>query len=102
MTEQKELEDVQYCNYLRNNTTNYARCTQTFESRIAMAKAAFNRKKALFTSRLGLDLRKKVVKWIEFHGAETWTLRKVDQKYLEIFLKCGAGEKWRRSAGPIT
>jgi hypothetical protein len=36
-----------------------------------MAKAAFNRKKILFTSRLDLDLRKKVVKWIEFHGAET-------------------------------
>jgi hypothetical protein len=27
-----------------------------------------------------------------------WTLRKVDQKYLESF-ECGAGEEWR-SVGP--
>jgi hypothetical protein len=33
--------------------------------------------------------------------AETWTLRKVDQKYLLKVLKCGAGEGWRRSVGPI-
>jgi hypothetical protein len=45
----------------------------------AMAKAAFNKKKALFTSTLDLDLRKKLVKcyvWsIALYGAETWTLR---------------------------
>jgi len=34
------------------------------------------------------------------YGAETWTLRAGDQKYLES-LKCGAGEGWRRSVGPI-
>jgi hypothetical protein len=28
-------------------------------------------------------------------GAETWTLWKADQKYLES-LKCGFGEGWRR------
>ena len=28
-----------------------------------------------------------------FYGAETWTLRKVYQKYLESF-ECGAGEGW--------
>jgi hypothetical protein len=53
-----------------------------------MAKAAFN-KKTLFTSKLNLSLRKKLVKcyiWsIALYGAETWTLRKVDQKYLESF-----------------
>jgi hypothetical protein len=37
---------------------------------------------------------------IAMYGAETWTLRKVDQKYWEV-LKCGAGEEWRRSFGPI-
>ena len=36
-----------------------------------MAKAAFNRNKALFTSRLDLDLRKKVVKCIALYGTET-------------------------------
>jgi hypothetical protein len=33
---------------------------------------------------------------IALYGVETWTLRKVDHKYLES-LKCGAGEGWRRS-----
>jgi hypothetical protein len=50
-----------------------------------MAKTAFNRKKTLFTSKLDLELRKKSVKcyiWsIALYGAETWTLRKLDQKY---------------------
>jgi hypothetical protein len=65
-----------------------------------MAKAAFNRKRALFTSTLDLKLRKKLVKcyiWsIALCGAETWTL----QKHQESF-RCGAGEGWRRSVGPI-
>jgi hypothetical protein len=53
-----------------------------------MTKAAVN-KKTLFTSKLDLELRKKLVKcyiWsIALYGAETWTLRKLDQKYLESF-----------------
>ena len=54
-----------------------------------MAKAAFNKKRALFTSTLDLKLRKKLMKcyiWsIALYGAETWTLRAADQKYLDIF-----------------
>ena len=54
-----------------------------------MAKAAFNKKKALFTGTLDLELRKKLVKcyiWgIALYGAETWALRAVDQKQLESF-----------------
>jgi len=61
-----------------------------------MAKAAFNKKRALFTSTLDLELRKKLVKcyiWsIVLYGAETWTLQAVDQKHLESFeMWC-----WRR------
>jgi hypothetical protein len=62
--------------------------TRKIESRIGSAKAAFN-KKTLFASRLDLNLRKKLVKcfiWsIALFGAESWTLRKVDWKYLESF-----------------
>ena len=51
-----------------------------------MAKAAFNKKKNVFTSKLDLNLRKKLVKcyiWsIALYGAETWTIRAVDQKHL--------------------
>jgi hypothetical protein len=61
-----------------------------------MAKAAFNKKRTLFTSTLDLGLRKKPMKcyiWsIALYGAETRTLRAVDQKHLESFeMWC-----WRR------
>jgi len=61
-----------------------------------MAKAAFNKKRAFFSSTLDSELRKKLVKcciWnIALYGAETWTLRAVDQKHLESFeMWC-----WRR------
>jgi squalene cyclase len=61
-----------------------------------MAKAAFSMRKTLFTSKLDLNLRKKLVKcyiWsMALYGAETWTLLAADQKYLESFeMWC-----WRR------
>jgi hypothetical protein len=62
------------------------RCTCEIKSGIAMAKAAFNKKRAPFTSMLDLKLRKKLVKcyiWsIALYGAETWTIRVADQKHL--------------------
>jgi len=52
-----------------------------------MAKAAFNKKRVIFTGTLDLELRKKLVKchiWgIALYGAETGTVRAVDQKQLE-------------------
>jgi len=82
--------------------TDDARCIKEI-SRISMANGFFNKKKSLFTSKLALNLRGKLVKRctlsIALFGAETRTLRKVDQIYCEV-LKCGAGG-WRRSAGPI-
>jgi hypothetical protein len=54
---------------------------------------------------LDLELRKKLVKcyvWsIALYGAETWTLRVVNQKTPGKVLKCGAGGGWKRSVGPI-
>jgi predicted restriction endonuclease len=85
-------------------TTNDPRCTREIKSRIAMAKAAFNRKITIFTCKLDLSLRKKLLKFytwrIALCGAEMWTLWKGDQQYMEL-LKCGAGEGARRSGGPI-
>jgi hypothetical protein len=94
--DQTQLENVEYFNYLGSMITNDARCTREIKSRIATAKAAFNKKKILFASKLDLNLRKKLVKcyiWSKaLCGAEKWTLRKVDQKYLERFeMWC-----WRR------
>ena len=69
-----------------------------------MAKAAFSKKKNLFTSTSDLNLRKKLVKCfirsMALYGAETWTLRAADQKHLESF-EMWSGEGWRRSVGPI-
>jgi hypothetical protein len=69
--------------------TNDRRCTCETKCRIAIAKAAFNKKRTLFTSTLDLGLRKRLVKcyvWsIALYGAETWTLPAVDQKNLGSF-----------------
>jgi hypothetical protein len=61
-----------------------------------MAQAAFNKKRALFSNTFDLKLRKKLVKcyiWtIALYGAETWTIRRVDQTHLEsLAMWC-----WRR------
>jgi hypothetical protein len=92
MIDQKQLENVESFKCLGSMLTNDGRCTCEIKSRIAMAKAAFNKKRALFTSIMNLELRKKLVKcyiWsIALYGAETWTLRAVDQKHLESFEMC--------------
>ena len=82
--------------YLGSILTNDGSCTCEIKSRIAIEKAAFNKKNTPFSSKLDLNLRKKLVKcyiWsMAFYGAETWTLRTADQKYLESFeMWC-----WRR------
>jgi hypothetical protein len=56
MIDQNQLENVEYFNYLGSMITNDARCTSEIKSKIAMAKAAFNKKKTLFTSKLDLNL----------------------------------------------
>jgi hypothetical protein len=73
--------------------TSDARCTREVQSRTVMAKAELNRKKTLFTSKLDLNLRKKLVKCytcnIALFGAQVWT---VDQNYQEsVEMWC-----WRR------
>jgi hypothetical protein len=58
--------------------TNDGGCICEIKSRIAMAKTAFNKKRALFTSKVDLELRNKLVKcciWsIALYGAATWKL----------------------------
>ena len=60
--DKKQLENVESFKYLGSILTNDGRYTCEIKCRIAMAKAAFNKKKTLFTSTLGLELRKKLVK----------------------------------------
>jgi hypothetical protein len=78
MIGQKQLENVSF-KCLGSMLTNYGRCTCEIKYRIAMEKAAFNKNRALFTNKMDLELRKKLVKcyiWsIALYVAETWTLR---------------------------
>ena len=60
--DQKQLENVESFKYLGSILTNDGRCTCEIKCRIAMAKAAFNKKRAVFTSTLDLESRKKLVK----------------------------------------
>jgi hypothetical protein len=79
--------------------TNDARCTSVINSRIVIAKAAFNKTNAPFTNKLELNVGKKPANcniWnIVVCGYETWALRRIDQEYLASFVMwC-----WRRTDG---
>ncbi|KAJ4437984.1 hypothetical protein ANN_13923 [Periplaneta americana] len=54
-----------------------------------MAKEAFNRKRSIFCGPLEKELRKRLVKrfvWsVALYGAETWTLRRSEEKRIEAF-----------------
>jgi hypothetical protein len=96
MIHQKQLENVEYLNCVGSMMTKDAKYTREIKYRIVMTKAAFNRQKTLFSSKLDLNIKRKLVKcyiWsIALCGVEIWTLRKVDQKYLESSeMRC-----WRR------
>jgi hypothetical protein len=58
----QQLENVEYFICLVNLMTNYAICVCDIKSRNGMVKAAFDKKRTLFTSKLDLSLRNKLVK----------------------------------------
>ena len=57
MIDQKQLENVESFKYL-GSMLNDGRCTCEIKCRIVMAEAAFNKKRAPFTSTLDLELRR--------------------------------------------
>jgi len=85
MINQKQPQNVEYLKYLSSMITNDARCTRGIKSRISMAKAVFSKKHALYTRKLDLNSRKKLVKCYicstALYDAETRTLRKIDLIY---------------------
>jgi hypothetical protein len=56
------MENVENLNCLGSMTINETKCTREIKSSYAMAKAAFNKEKNLFTSKLDLNLRKSLKK----------------------------------------
>jgi hypothetical protein len=68
MIDQKQLENVEYFSYLGRMTINGKRRTHEIQSRIAMAKTAFN-KQNLFSGKLDSNLRNKLVKCLTWSTA---------------------------------
>jgi hypothetical protein len=60
IVDQKQLKNVESFKYLGSILTNDERCTCEIKCRIAMAKAAFNKKRTLFTRTLGISYMKYV------------------------------------------
>jgi hypothetical protein len=61
MADQKQLENVEHFSSLLRMITVDARCTLEVKARTVIAKAAFYRKKTLFTSKPDFNIRKKPV-----------------------------------------
>ena len=58
----QEVEQVEQFKYLGSVISEDGYCDQDLKSRIAMGKNAFMAKKTLLTSRMDLELRKRIVK----------------------------------------
>ena len=86
----RELKQVDHFKYLGSVLRSDGYCTREIKLTIAIAKEAFNKKISLLTSKLNIELKKKLVRcyvWsIALYGSETiWKA-----------LKCGAGGEWRK------
>ena len=73
-----------YC--LNSQITNGTRCRSEVDCRITMARQLSTRNR-IFTGRMVIKIEEKLVKcsvWsMTLRGAETWKVRKVDQKHLD-------------------
>jgi ribulose kinase len=71
MIDQKQLEIVEYFNYLRSMIANDARCTREIKYIIAMAKATFNKKKN-FSQQIGLKSKEETSKVLHLGHIFVW------------------------------
>ena len=87
--DQRLQENLEYFKNFGSIIINDAKYAGKIKSRIDTVKLAFNKKKSIFASKLDSCFRKKLIKsyiWsIAFYGAKSWTILKVDQKYLKGF-----------------
>lgn len=65
MIDQKQRENVDYFNYFFSMIAKDARCTREIKCWFATVRAAFDKNKAIFTSKLDLDLRNFLVLYLE-------------------------------------
>jgi hypothetical protein len=94
---------VEYFKYLGSTVTNDEDVHATSDQGLTLAKAAFNTKKALFTSKLDFNLRKKLLRC--YIWSKLFMVLKLEQigkiRNAWKVMKCGAGEGWKRSFGLI-
>ena len=85
----RELKEVDHFKYLGSVLTRDGYCTREIKIRIAIAKESFIRKMPLLTSKLNIELKKKLVRcyvWsIALYESEIWVPRKLERMYLESF-----------------
>ena len=83
----QQIEQVTQFRYLGSLITEDGYCEKEIESRIGMAKKIFQDKKKLFTGKMNLELKKRIIKcvvWsVALYAAGTWTLTQVDRDILE-------------------
>jgi len=72
MLEQKQLQNVESFKYLGNILTNDGRCTCEINCRVAMAKAALNKKRALFYWHTGLGIEDETSEVLHLEHSFIW------------------------------
>jgi hypothetical protein len=72
MIDQKQLENVEYFNHFGSMIKNDASCTREIKSRIAMAKAAFNKKKNLFYQKIELKFKEEISNVLRLEQSFAW------------------------------
>src|SRR5215467_11232716 len=87
IVDSEQVEQVKQFKYLGTWLTEDSRSSVDVKCRIALANVAFNSRKKLFTSRLPMPLKKRIIKnavWpVLLYGCETWSLTKEEIQRLE-------------------
>ena len=80
----QQVEQVSQFRYLGSLISEDGYCTKEIRSRIEMANKVFMEKKKLFTGKMNLELKKRIMKCLVWsaalYAAETWTLTQTDRR----------------------
>ena len=85
----QQLEQVERFKYLGSVIQSNGKNNNEIRTRIAMAKAAFTKRKELLTKGLDKRIKKRIIKtcvWsVALYGCETWTITQENRKKIEAF-----------------
>ena len=103
----QEVEQVSQFRYLSSLISEDGYCIKYIQRRMEMAKKLLVEKKKLFTGKMNLELKKRIMKCfvcsVAQYAAEMWMLTQTYRRRSELQkpLKCGYGEEWKGSTGLI-